>query len=244
MKKLLIALTAVFALSMTAMAQNAEEIYKNYVEKTGINKFLSERDGRSSLTEVEMTVGPATITSKITSKYPSLHRIELDIQGQTALVIVRDTIAYLNAMGQSQTFTGEEVRQVAPVIDLVKDIIQPVDINKCTISFAGKEGKGKAAVNVINVIEKENPENNKTTLYFNAETGLVDRSVTEVKGADDKMMKIEVTYKKYTSFDDGALLLPTVITTKLPDQSITINVQKFELDYPTASWMFAAPKQK
>lgn len=243
MKKLFIALTAALALSLSATAQTAEEIYKNYLDKTGIEKFISSRDGRSSMTEVEMIVGPATIASKITSKYPSMHRVELDIQGQTALVIIRDTVAYLNAMGKIQTFTGEEVRQVAPVVDLVKDIVQPTDLDKCTIKFIGKEGKGKTALNVIEVTEKANPENSKTALYFNAETGLVDRSVTEVKDQDNKPFKIEVTYKKYTSFDDGALLLPTSIVTKMPNQTITINVQNFELDFPVANWMFAAPKQ-
>lgn len=243
MKKIFLALL-VLAVSFTATAQTAQEIYKTYVTKTGIDKFMDSRDGRSSMVEVEIGVGPVTISSKVTSKYPSMHRIELDVQGQTALVIVRDTVAYLNAMGKSQTFTGaEQIRQVAPVVDLIKDVIPSVDLSKCTLTLLPQEGKGKGLLNVVECVETAKTENNKTILYFNAETGLLDKTINEVKGEDGKMMKIEVSLKKYTSYDDGSLLLPSSITTKLPGQAISITIRNFELDFPTASWMFAAPKK-
>lgn len=245
MKKIFLALL-VFAVSFTATAQTADEIYKKFLDKTGVEKFLDSRNGRSTMAEVAITAGPMVMDCKVTAKYPSFYRIEMDAQGQNVLVIVRDTTAYINAGGKIQVITGQDnINEAMTFVDVVKSMCQTIDLDKYALSLTGQEGKGKKVLNIVECVEKNKKENDqKITLYFNAESNLLEKVIIDITPKEGKPFKIEQTFKDYKAFDDDALFIPTVVATKMPEVTTTTTLKAFEMDFPTANWMFAAPKQQ
>ncbi len=240
MKKLILFIAAITLSIVATKAQDAQQIFDNYYQKTGIADFNENNDGRSSLLEMELSVMGMSMPFKVTSKYPNLFRIEMSVQGITVTTILRDSVAYVSAQGQTQTITDEaQIKQYAPVSNLISDMI-PTPGNYEDLKYVGKEGKGKNECYVVECISKK--EQAKTKLYFNIETGLLDKAYTETE-VNGKTIKADMVFKKYTKFDDGALLMPTTISAKAEGQTVDFIIKSFETDVPVASWMFAAPKQ-
>lgn len=238
MKKLFFALFAL-TFSFTATAQTAEELMAKFTEKTGITKFTQSRDGRSSLLEVDVLIGPMTMSSKITAKYPSSYRVELVMPNQTATVIVLDTIAYVNQGGKVNKFDNkEQVAQIVPVTDIIKLAMPDFSDDTYTSVVKGVEGKGKASCNVVQYTDSKE---NVTSIYYNVASGLIDKILITTK-VEGKPITTEIIYKDYTSYADGELNLPSSLTLKTGQGDIAFKIKSFELDFPTASWMFAAPK--
>lgn len=238
-KVLLISIVALLSI-MTVSAQDATAILENYVKKTGVAAFNETKDGRSSMLDMEMTIMGMSIPIKVITKYPDFARIEMETQGVQVLIILRDTVAYVSAQGQTQTITDKaQFEQYAQMRDMVGQMA-PSMSDLLDIKYIGKEGKGKNEWDVIEATSKKDKSVSK--MYFNTETGLLDKSLSEVE-VGGKKNKVSSSFKKYTSFDDGALLLPTVMSIKSAQANIEFKIKAFETDFPVATWMFAAPKK-
>lgn len=240
MKKLLL-ISAITLLSVVmASAQDAKAILEKYVEKTGVAAFNETKAGRSSLLEMEMSMMGMDIPLKVIAKYPDFARIEMAVQGTNMLLILRDTVVYLTVQGQTQTITDPaQVAQYEQMRDMVGQM--GIDISDLIdIKYIGKEGKGKNECDVIGATAKKNGSVNK--IYVNIETGLVDKVFTEAK-VEGKEVKATSVFKDYENFDEGALLIPTVMSVKTAAGTIVFRITELETDFPVATWMFAAPKK-
>lgn len=237
MKKLFLILFAAIAVQFAA-AQTAESVIAKFAEKTGIEKFKADRDGKTSYLEIDINVGPMVMPIKVTAKYPSLYRIEMEAQGQAVLMIMRDTTAWVKAAGQIQKMEGKDkMAQIAPVSDIISAIIP--DLKEYELTYAGQQGKGKNLCDVVEFKSKKDKSTGK--FFFNVETGLLE-SIDQMNDVMDKLVNVKTKFKDYTKFADGTLELPKIMEATSPMGNIVMTINAFELDYPTAAWMFAEPK--
>lgn len=238
-KVLLISLVTLLSVVMVN-AQDAKAILEKYAEKTGITAFNEAKDGRSSLVEMEMSMSGMTIPLKVISKYPDFARIEMAVQGTNILIIVRDTVVYVTAQGQTQTITDPaQVAQYVGMRDMVDQIVISID-NLRDVKYISKEKKGKNEWDVIGATVKK--DSSDCTIYVNVKTGLVDKVLSEAK-VEGKEIKATTTFKDYKNFDEDALFIPTVVSVKAAGGTVGFRISEFETDFPVATWMFAAPKQ-
>ncbi len=235
MKKILSIFVLSLAFVFTASAQSGDEIFQNYLDKSGISTYTENYGDMSSLLELEIDMGPMQIPYKITSDGDGKYRVEMSAQGTNVLFIVRDGKAYVTAEGQTQVIEDEaQIAQMLPMTS-VADIL-PSREKFSTLEYLSTEGKGKKECYLVKATAAE--DGSVATIYFNTATGLIDKIVTNVEGAGE----VSVVPSKYKEFVDGELTIPTVLTTKTPQGDVTINILNLEVDYPVAPWMFAAPK--
>lgn len=238
MKKILLVLVAAFAVQFT-FAQDAQSVIKRFTDGTGIEKFTAERNGKSSYLDTELSMGAMVMPIKVTAKYPSQYRIEMEVQGQNMLMIMRDSIAWVKVSGQpAQKITdAAQIEQMAPISDIISSII---DMKSYTeLVYVGQEGKGKTVLDVVSFVDTKDKSTGK--LYFNNASGMLEKIEQEVE-LQGKKMNIKNTFKNYTKYGDGVLILPNKIEASTPMGNVSIDIKAFELDYPTAAWMFAEPK--
>lgn len=240
MKKNLTTLLLALCCSFSAMAQTPEEIFENYEAKTKIHSFNESYAQSSSVCEMELAMGPYTMPIKVVAKYPKQFRCDMEMQGTNVLIIVNDKVAYVTAQGQTQKIEDEaQIKQLIPMTDFAGEMAPTMD--KFTdLKFIGTEGKGKKECYVVEGIEVESQF--PTTLYFNKKSALLTAMVIKATTSDGTEIENKVELSNYTEYADGEVYLPSKMTTPTPEGNVVIKVTNFEVDYPTAPWMFAAPK--
>ncbi|MFI3298172.1 MAG: DUF4292 domain-containing protein [Rikenellaceae bacterium] len=235
MKKLFM-LVAVLAASFTlSMAQDARAIYENFCELSGVNNYVGAREGASELLQATMETQGMVMPIKVISKHsePKKYRAEMTMGDQNITVIYDGESAYLNMAGEVQQITDPAViEQLVPDTDVASQLGPQIeDFSKLTIV---SQEKGKTTL-------KYEDETESYTMTFNDKTGLLESStvLTTVEGQE---VKVKSDLKKYKKFSDDMLYFPSEIKIEVMGQKVTMTFEEIELNYPTAPWMFAAPK--
>ncbi|MFI3287790.1 MAG: hypothetical protein R3Y61_04855 [Rikenellaceae bacterium] len=240
MKKQLSTLLVVALCVLSAVAQTPEEIFAKFAEKTKIETFNANYKETSSVCEMEIVVGPVTMPVKVVAKYPGQFRCDMVMQGTNVLVIVNDTTGYVTANSQTQVIEGKEaIAQLIPLMDFANDCAPTID-NFRDLKFVGTTGKGKKECCILEGIAIDS--NTKTKLYFNTTTSLLVKLESAYTSPEGKTEEFETSLLNYKEYCDGELYLPSKISTPTPEGTLVIKITNFEVDYPTAPWMFAAPK--
>ncbi len=240
MKKLLSIVFVALFVSINAFAQDANEIFAKYEGLTKAAEFKSTLDGRSSLCEMEFAAGPMSMPYKAVAKYPGKFRVDMNVQGTNILVVITDGKAYVTANGQTEVVEDPaQVQQIVPMTDFASDMA-PIAADYTDLTFVGTEGKGKKECYMVEGVDAE--DGSKTKFFFNVKSGLLTKMIGYVMMQDGTTFELVLRLEKYKEFADGELYLPSKLITETPEGDISISILNFEMDYPTAPWMFAAPK--
>ncbi len=238
MKKIVAIITITLSISLTVNAQDAHEIFNSYVEKTGVKTFDENYDDAPYILEAAVEMGPAVVPFKVISDGEDHYRAEMDVQGNNILIIMRDDVGYVTAGGATQKIEDEaQLEQLLPIKNIVDEFVPELD-DEDELTYVGKDGKGKKECDILKLVSVEDSVAKTTMLYINTTTKLLDKMTVAV--GEEK--EVVVTFTKYTEFADGVLLIPSVVNAKSPEGSMVTRITKFEVDYPVAPWMFAAPK--
>lgn len=240
MKKVLSLIIFALFISTSAMAQDPMAIFNAYLERTGTVDYEGVADGESSLCQIEVEMMGQVMPIKVVAKYPDQYRVDMEMQGMNILTIITGGVAYMTVGGQTQVFeTEEEIAQLVPMTDFVGSMVPSLD--DCSeVTYVGTDGKGKKLCDVIQVIDNETGY--KSRMYINQTTNLLTKLVTVYQDENGKEGEVATLFTKYTEFADGEIYLPATMTIKTDEGDLVINVLNFEVGYPTAAWMFAAPK--
>ncbi len=134
---------------------------------------------------VEGAPGPIVYTSKKDAKGRTMFKMEMEGMGELSRQVIGDKAGYTMAQGQKKDYTPEELAEKKATATTFEELVLA---NKADVALDGIE--------TINGVEAYVVKNGKSTLYYDAKTGLKLSTATTSERGGQKMTST-VAYSDY-----------------------------------------------
>lgn len=235
MKKLLLSAALVLFGATATFAQDAETAMKRYLEVTNINALSGTQQSMmfDMTTKVVQGGTDMSIETKIIQANPgNKMRIEMEMMGQKIIIVLNDKQGWMQTAGHVQPLPDAQLAQLGGQNDILSNL--KWDKEKYTFEYIGiKDG-----IESVKVTPKEPKTgmSNQIIVNFDQKTGLIESLDTKIQDKDAKTVLAD--YKLF-----GDVRIPSVMTTLVDGKEVTkVIINSFELNYPTAEYMFVEPK--
>lgn len=235
MKKLLLSAALILFGVIATFAQDAETAMKRYLEVTNINALSGTQQSMMFDMTTKVVQGGAdmSIETKIIQANPgNKMRVEMEMMGQKILIVLNDKQGWMQTAGHVQPLPEAQLAQLSGQNDILSNL--KWDKEKYTFEYIGiKDG-----IESIKITPKETKPgvNNQIIVDFDHKTGLIKSLNTKIQDTDAKTVLSD--YKLF-----GEVRIPSVMTTFVEGKEVTkVIINSFELNYPTAEYMFVEPK--
>ncbi len=209
---------------------SGSNVIEKYVKATGGEKAW--RDIKDLAVDYDMEVPGATLKVTQINKAPNMSLTEVKYNGMTFSKEVCDgKTAKATMQGQTQEFSGKELEDKKTEANLLLEL----DYTKLgyKMDVTGQEKiNGKDAY----VVAVTAPGGDKTTEYFDVESGLKVKSLKSQETPQGNV-SFEITYDKYTDVGNG-YKIPYVIEISGAGQKMSRKVTKVDLNKGVKDDMF------
>lgn len=224
--------------STNAMAQDAKSILERYYKVTGLDKVTPSE--QSLMIDMSMLMNNMEVPANIISDGPNKMRIEIVAMGQKMLMIINGEKGWAVVPGAGkQPLPQEAINQTKNQNDILSNMTW--DLTKVDIKLLDDKEEGAKKYDVVEVKTKDTKTPGSTqVLYIDKSTGLIDYVEGKVEN-EGKMVEFTTRFADYKDF--SGVKIPTKMTVEANGQVVsTVKINKFELEYPVADWMFAEPE--
>lgn len=235
MKKLLLSAALVLFGATATFAQDTETAMKRYLDATNIDALSGNRQSMmfDMTTKVVQGGTDMSIETKIIQANPgNKMRIEMEMMGQKIIIVLNDKQGWMQTAGHVQPLPEAQLAQLGGQNDILSNL--KWDTEKYTFEYIGV----KDGIESIKVTPKEPKTgmSNQIIVNFDQKTGLIESLDTKIQDKDAKTVLAD--YKLF-----GDVRIPSVMTTLVDGKEVTkVIINSFELNYPTAEYMFVEPK--
>ena len=162
-------------------------VMDNYIKAIGGDKAVANVKTLmvTGVAEIEGAPAPITYTSKKDARGRTMFKMEMEGMGELSKQIVGDKSGFTQAQGQKKDFTPEEFADKKATATTFEELLLA---NKADVTLDGIETINGTEVYVV--------RNGKSTLYYDAKTGLKLSTSTTTERGGQKMTST-VTYSDY-----------------------------------------------
>lgn len=234
MKKLIT--TVIIALiSVSAFCQTAQEVIDRYNQVSGFDNI--NLDKGSVMMDLSMDTPMGKMPMQLIKAPGNKYRIEMTAAGQEVLIVADGKFGWVKVGGQVQPLPMDQLAQFTSQGDMASSL--KMDNQNFDYTLVGQtdtqiELKGTPKESVKKIGLKE------SSFFFDKASGMLVKNTSKVE-MNGKVLDVTTTMNDVKDFGDG-LKMPSkmeILTTGAPKMSMIIN--KFETNYPTAPWMFVEP---
>lgn len=234
MKKLILAAALVACSALTSYAQDAQTTIKRYMDATNLKALDNNNQSMmfDMTTSVEQGGQKMLMPIKIIQENPgNKMRVEMEAMGQKVLLVINGKQGWMQTGGVVTPLPEAQLSQMAGQNDVLSNM--KWDASKFTFEYL-TEKDGVESIKITPLDPKKATE--IITANFVKATGLLQSINMKAQAMD-----VKIDFTDYKAFGD--IKLPTVLTTSMNDKAVaTMTITKFEVDFPTAAYMFVEPK--
>lgn len=235
MKKIITLFVLILSVIISAGAQNATEILDRFLKVTNLDAISAQKSNVVSMelvNTVNQNGNKMQIDMNVIAQNPGGKlRMDMDMMGQQMIIVVNGDKGWLQAQGQVQELPAEQARQMAAQGDYLQNM--KFDTERNDFKFI-KEENGMLVVECTP--KDDSKQANKATLYFNKESGLQDRVVTNVQGQD-----VVIDVSDYKDFN-GCKIPAKMTISVAGNELVATELTKFELNTPVTESTFSKPQ--